>query len=48
MAEYGITPKKPVLWDDDFVDELKRTVKACKLFLFFPVCHALHSPLRCS
>ncbi|KAJ7253322.1 POT family-domain-containing protein [Mycena haematopus] len=26
-----------VTWDDDFVDELKRTVVACKLFLFLPI-----------
>ncbi|KAJ7684421.1 PTR2-domain-containing protein [Mycena polygramma] len=26
-----------VSWDDDFVDELKRTVVACKLFLFLPI-----------
>lgn len=43
MAEYGVTPKKAVLWDDDFVDELKRAVKACKLFLFFPVRRSLVS-----
>lgn len=39
MEEFGIIPKKAgwVSWDDDFVDELRRTVKACKLFLFFPI-----------
>lgn len=26
-----------VTYDDDFVDELKRTIKACKLFLFLPI-----------
>ncbi|KAJ6546896.1 PTR2-domain-containing protein [Mycena capillaripes] len=26
-----------ITWDDDFVDELKRTIVACKLFLFIPV-----------
>ncbi|KAF7353815.1 PTR2-domain-containing protein [Mycena venus] len=26
-----------VTWDDDFVDELKRTIVACKLFLFLPI-----------
>ncbi|KAF7298451.1 PTR2-domain-containing protein [Mycena kentingensis (nom. inval.)] len=26
-----------VTWDDDFVDELKRTLVACKLFLFLPL-----------
>lgn len=23
-------------WDDEFVGEVARTVKACKVFLFFP------------
>ncbi|KAJ7184518.1 PTR2-domain-containing protein [Mycena filopes] len=26
-----------ITWDDDFVDELKRTIVACKLFLFLPI-----------
>ncbi|KAI8319890.1 PTR2-domain-containing protein [Martensiomyces pterosporus] len=26
-----------VTWDDRFVDELRRTLKACKVFLFYPV-----------
>ncbi|CAK5281057.1 unnamed protein product [Mycena citricolor] len=26
-----------IRWDDEFVDELKRTIKACKLFLFLPI-----------
>ncbi|KAJ7491064.1 POT family-domain-containing protein [Mycena latifolia] len=26
-----------VSWDDDFVEELKRTIVACKLFLFLPI-----------
>ncbi|KAJ7084827.1 PTR2-domain-containing protein [Mycena belliarum] len=26
-----------ITWDDDFVDELKRTITACKLFLFLPI-----------
>ncbi|KAJ1737740.1 peptide transporter ptr2 [Coemansia sp. Benny D160-2] len=26
-----------VTWDDAFVDELRRTLRACKVFLFFPV-----------
>lgn len=29
-------PKK-MLWDDDFVAEVSRTVKACLVFLYFPV-----------
>ncbi|KAJ2635613.1 peptide transporter ptr2 [Coemansia sp. RSA 1286] len=28
---------KPVVWNDNFVDELHRTLRACKVFLFFPV-----------
>ncbi|KAJ2570932.1 peptide transporter ptr2 [Coemansia sp. RSA 1836] len=30
-------PVSPVSWDDAFVDELRRTLKACKVFLFYPV-----------
>jgi len=26
-----------VAWDDHFVDELKRALKACKVFLFYPI-----------
>lgn len=26
-----------ITWDDQFVDELKRTMRACQIFLFFPV-----------
>ncbi|KAJ6630247.1 PTR2-domain-containing protein [Mycena sp. CBHHK59/15] len=26
-----------ITWDDDFVDELKRTISACKLFLYLPI-----------
>ncbi|KAJ7241852.1 PTR2-domain-containing protein, partial [Mycena rebaudengoi] len=36
----GGLPKKKVgwvTWDDDFVDELKRTIVACRLFLFLPI-----------
>lgn len=25
-----------ITWDDDFVDEVDRTMKACQVFLFFP------------
>ncbi|KAM0513126.1 hypothetical protein ACHAPE_008164 [Trichoderma viride] len=28
---------KPVNWNDHFVDELKRAVRACKVFVFYPV-----------
>ncbi|KAJ2888301.1 peptide transporter ptr2, partial [Coemansia aciculifera] len=30
-------PASPVAWDDSFVDELRRTLKACKVFIFYPV-----------
>lgn len=26
-----------ITWDDQFVDELKRTMRACQIFLFYPV-----------
>lgn len=29
---------KPVPWNDHFVDELKRALRACKVFCFYPVC----------
>lgn len=35
-AETGSLPSK-VTWDDTFVEEMKRTIKACKLFLFLPI-----------
>lgn len=35
-AETGSLPSK-VTWDDAFVEEMKRTIKACKLFLFLPI-----------
>ncbi|QDS78078.1 hypothetical protein FKW77_003679 [Venturia effusa] len=28
---------KPVPWDDSFVEELRRALVACKVFLFFPI-----------
>jgi len=31
------------LWDDVFVDDLKRTLKACSVFLFYPFYWALYS-----
>jgi len=34
-AAQGITT--PVPWDDKFVDEVKQTLNACKLFAFYPV-----------
>ncbi|KAJ1767948.1 peptide transporter ptr2 [Coemansia sp. RSA 1813] len=32
-----VDPPANVTWNDTFVDELKRTLKACKVFLFFPI-----------
>ncbi|KAK1955880.1 POT family protein [Colletotrichum sublineola] len=29
--------EKPVPWNDHFVDELKRALRACKVFLFYPI-----------
>ncbi|KAF2669276.1 PTR2-domain-containing protein [Microthyrium microscopicum] len=39
LAAMGITTyrKKPITWDDKFVDDVKRTVRACVMFLWFPV-----------
>jgi POT family proton-dependent oligopeptide transporter len=28
---------KPVNWDDHFVEELKRALRACKVFVFYPI-----------
>ena len=33
--EQGKAPAR-ITWDDDFVGEVHRTVKACQVFLFFP------------
>lgn len=33
--EQGKAPVR-ITWDDDFVGEVHRTVKACQVFLFFP------------
>ncbi|GJD00146.1 POT family protein [Colletotrichum higginsianum] len=29
--------EKPVPWNDHFVDELKRALRACKVFVFYPI-----------
>ncbi|OAQ57678.1 MFS peptide transporter Ptr2 [Pochonia chlamydosporia 170] len=34
-AEHGKSGK--VTWDDHFVDELKRALRACKVFVFYPI-----------
>ncbi|KAF8073997.1 PTR2-domain-containing protein [Lyophyllum atratum] len=38
-AEGGLKNKKPgwINWDDDFVDEIRRTFQACKVFIFLPI-----------
>lgn len=38
-ASGGLKNKKAgwIKWDDDFVDEIRRTFKACKLFIFLPI-----------
>ncbi len=35
MEEYGRS--EPVPWDDLFIDELKRALQACKVFVFYPI-----------
>ncbi|KAL0573278.1 hypothetical protein V5O48_008685 [Marasmius crinis-equi] len=39
QAAGGLPKKKAgyITWDDDLIDEVKRTLKACKLFLFLPI-----------
>ncbi|KAH0532461.1 hypothetical protein TsFJ059_001149 [Trichoderma semiorbis] len=34
-AAHGKT--KPVVWNDHFVEELKRAIRACKVFVFYPI-----------
>ncbi|KXH52059.1 POT family protein [Colletotrichum simmondsii] len=34
-AEHG--KEKPVPWNDHFVEELKRALRACKVFVFYPI-----------
>lgn len=29
--------KRPVSWDDSFVDDIKKTLNACKVFAFYPI-----------
>ena len=39
LAAKGITTwrGKPIAWTDKTVDDVKRTVDACKVFLYFPI-----------
>ncbi|KAH7061213.1 POT family-domain-containing protein [Macrophomina phaseolina] len=39
LSEKGITSfaGKPITWDDKFVDDVVRTIDACKIFLYFPI-----------
>ncbi|ATZ56146.1 hypothetical protein BCIN_12g06750 [Botrytis cinerea B05.10] len=40
LAAEGITGEhngKPVDWDDNFVEDVKRSLEACTIFLFFPI-----------
>jgi POT family proton-dependent oligopeptide transporter len=34
--DFGGTPKA-VSWNDQFIDELKRALQACKVFVFYPI-----------
>lgn len=36
LAEHGLFTDK-VVWDDQFVDELRQSLQACKVFLFIPI-----------
>jgi len=39
LAAEGITTikGKPITWNDGFVEDVKRTIQACEIFLFFPI-----------
>ncbi|KAG6830565.1 hypothetical protein H0H92_016016 [Tricholoma furcatifolium] len=41
----GEGPRWGIKWDDDFVDEIRRTFKACKLFMFLPIYYMADSGL---
>ncbi|KAL6450795.1 PTR2 Peptide transporter PTR2 [Candida maltosa Xu316] len=36
-AKPSVHPEKSFPWDDHFVEEVKRTIYACKVFIFYPV-----------
>ena len=36
LAEHGI--QKTVPWNDHFIDELKRALVACRVFIIYPIC----------
>lgn len=42
-AEFGV--KNAITWDSLFVDELKRAVVACKVFLFYPIYWVVYSQM---
>ena len=35
-----------ITWDEEFVGEVDRTVKACKVFLFFPIYWLCYSQIN--
>ncbi|KAG7092358.1 hypothetical protein E1B28_008718 [Marasmius oreades] len=37
LEAIGGLPAGYITWDDDLIDEVKRTFKACRLFLFMPI-----------
>ncbi|CZT41771.1 probable peptide transporter PTR2-A [Rhynchosporium secalis] len=41
QEEFG--RKHPTPWDDLFIDELKRALQACKVFVFYPIYWAVYS-----
>ena len=36
-AKPSVKPEKSYPWDDHFVDEVKRTISACKVFVWYPI-----------
>jgi proton-dependent oligopeptide transporter, POT family len=46
QEEYGRTAKTP--WNDLFVEEIKRALVACKVFIFFPIYWVAYSQVYCS
>ncbi|KZT25987.1 hypothetical protein NEOLEDRAFT_1241513 [Neolentinus lepideus HHB14362 ss-1] len=37
IAANGGGETRPIAWDDEFIDDLRKTFNACKVFAFFPV-----------
>ena len=43
QEEYGRKDKTP--WNDLFVDEIKRALVACRVFLFYPIYWVVYSQM---